>query len=177
MCLHSTEDSYTLYPINWLHLVTVVSIPLLCLTLLLLHLSPVACLGMFHLVSVTSTVSFFCYIAWFHLVIVTSISLLGYTLLLLHLSRCRSSLCYCYNYPVAGVHFFIVTSIPLLVFTLLLLHLSRCRSSLCYIYPVAGGHLVIVTSIPLQAGSQSSSGQTSCLGEAKVRCLLSFTAV
>ena len=139
MCLHSTEDSYTLYPLKWLHLVTVVSIPLLCLTLLLLHLSPVACLGMFHLVSVTSTVSFFCYIAWFHLVIVTSISLLGYTLLLLHL--------------------------------------SRCRSSLCYIYPVAGGHLVIVTSIPLQAGSQSSSGQTSCLGEAKVRCLLSFTAV
>ena len=139
MCLHSTEDSYTLYPLNWLHLVTVVSIPLLCLTLLLLHLSPVACLGMFHLVSVTSTVSFFCYIAWFH--------------------------------------FVIVTSIPLLVFTLLLLHLSRCRSSLCYIYPVASVHLVIVTSIPLQAGSESSAGQTARLGEAKVRGLFSFTAV
>ena len=138
MCLHSTEDSYTLYPLNWLHLVTVVSIPLLCLTLLLLHLSPVACLGMFHLVSVTSTVSFFCYIAWFHLVIVTSISLLGYTLLLLHLSRCRSSLCYCYIYPVAGVHLVIVTSIPLQEFTLL--HISRCWWSpcYCYIYPVAG---------------------------------------
>ena len=141
MCLHSTEDSYTLYPLNWLHLVTVVSIPLLCLTLLLLHLSPVACLGMFHLVSVTSTVSFFCYITWFHLVIVTSISLLGYTLLLLHLSRCR------------------------------------CSPSYCYIYPVASVHLVIVISIPLQAGSESSAGQTARLGEAKVRCLLSFTAV
>ena len=138
MCLHSTEDSYTLYPINWLHLVTVVSIPLLCLTLLLLHLSPVACLGMFHLVSVTSTVSFFC-------------TLHGFTLLLLHLSRCWGTRCYCYIYPVAGVHFVIVTTIPLQEFTLLLLQLSRCRSSLCYcyIYPVAGVHLVIVTSIPL----------------------------
>ena len=141
MCLHSTEDSYTLYPLNWLHLVTVVSIPLLCLTLLLLHLSPVACLGMFHLVSVTSTVSFFllhcmvspcyCYIylvAGVHVVIVTSIPLQEFTLLLLHLSRCWCSPCYCYIFPVVGVHF--VTYIPLLVVTLLLLHLSRCRPGL-----------------------------------------------